>query len=52
MCQHYWDDQISNKMFQMKQNNYKINTHKDCYNHILDTFNINDIKFVIIRGFK
>ena len=24
MCQHYWDDQISNKMFQMKQNNVKM----------------------------
>ena len=33
-------------------NNCNIITHKDCYNHILDTFNINDIKFVIIRGFK
>jgi len=29
----------------------KLITHKDCYNYILDTFNENDIKFVIIRGF-
>jgi hypothetical protein len=32
--------------------NFKIITHKDCYNYILDTFNTNNIKFVIIRGFK
>ena len=32
--------------------NPKIITHIDCYNHILDTFNTNNIKFVIIRGFK
>lgn len=38
-----------NEIIELLQN---INTHKDCYNHILDTFNINNIKFVIIRGFK
>lgn len=27
-------------------------THNDCYNYILDSFNKNNIKFVIIRGFK
>merc|ERR1711865_835180 len=32
--------------------NLKIITHKDCYNHILNTFNTNNIKFVIIRGFR
>ena len=30
----------------------KIVTHKDCYNYILDMMNKNNIKFVIIRGFK
>ena len=34
------------------QNNHQIITHKDCYNYILNIFNINNIKFVIIRGFK
>jgi hypothetical protein len=33
-------------------NNLKIRTHKECYNHILNTFNRNNIKFVIIRGFR
>jgi nucleoside diphosphate kinase len=33
-------------------NNLKINTHKECYNYILDLFNKKNIKFVIIRGFK
>lgn len=30
----------------------KLNTHKECYNYILNELNINNIKFVIIRGFK
>tara|TARA_B110001450_G_scaffold50029_1_gene46651 strand:+ start:18424 stop:19524 length:1101 start_codon:yes stop_codon:yes gene_type:complete len=30
----------------------KIKTHKECYNYILNIFNINNIKFVIIRGFR
>jgi len=29
-----------------------VKTHKDCYNHVLNTFNKNNIKFVIIRGFR
>ena len=27
-------------------------TQKDCYNHVLDTFNTNNIQYVIIRGFR
>ena len=38
--------------FEAISNKGKINTHKDCYNHILNIFNKNNIKFVIIRGFK
>lgn len=44
----WWENDI-NKIIEFSQN---INTHKDCYNHILNTFNKNNIKFVIIRGFK
>lgn len=29
-----------------------INTHRECYNYILDTLNSNNIQFVIMRGFK
>ncbi len=32
--------------------NATIITHRDCYHHTLNTFNKNNIKFVIIRGFK
>ena len=29
-----------------------IKTHKECFNYVLNTLNSNNIKFVIIRGFK
>ena len=45
----WWENDINNKISELSQN---ITTHKDCYNHILDTLNKNNIKFVIIRGFK
>ena len=32
--------------------NLPITTHLECYNYTLDLFNQNNIKFVIIRGFK
>jgi len=46
------EDLISSKAIQSISDNVIIITHRDCYNHILNTFNKNNIKFVIIRGFR
>ena len=46
------NDNSDDEVIPLSLNNYNIITHKDCYNHILNTLNTNNIKFVIIRGFK
>jgi len=46
------NDNSDDEEIPISLNNSNIITHKDCYNHILNTLNTNNIKFVIIRGFK